>query len=68
MSSFFETIYHSQYFYHTTQTEIRVASCMLRTNTWQNFDSYATSLFSNFNDRMMRNKQFSIPISDRIEY
>ena len=49
------------------QTEIRVVDCMDYASVRQNFDSDAVALSRNFNDTMVRNRQFTILIFDRME-
>ncbi len=41
---------------------------MERASARQNFDSDAVASSINFNDAMVRNRQFTILISDRMEY
>ncbi len=50
------------------QTEIRFVGCMIRASARQNFDGDAVASSRNFNDAMVRNRQFTILISDRTEH
>ncbi len=50
------------------QTEIRVVDCMVRASARQNFDGDAVASSRNFNDAMVRNRWFTMLISDRMEH
>ncbi len=53
-------------FLSSIQTEIRIADYMDYAR--QNFDGDAVASSRNFNDAMVRNRRFTMPISDRMEY
>ena len=55
-------------FLRSIQTEIRVVDCMDHASARQNFDGDAVASTRNFNDAMVRNRRFTMLISDRTEY